>query len=443
MEQLLKGLYENGKRIMTDGNGNSCAKSFEDARECGMMESKKEGNVQEENMENFEFYAPTRVIFGKDTQKQVGKLVKEYGFQKVLVHFGGSSAKKSGLLDQVLDSLTEEGIEYVTLGGVQANPTLAMAKEGIALCLKEKVDMILAVGGGSVIDSSKCIADGVGNPGEDVWKFYEKESSPKAALPVGVILTLAASGSEMSASSVITNEELGLKRGFNSDFHRPLFSICNPELTYSVSRFQTACGTVDIMMHTMERYMSKTTDTPLTDRVAEGLLKTVIEAGKTADREPENYEARATLMWAGSISHNGLTGAGRNFMMQVHQMEHELSGMYPRIAHAAGLSALWPSWARYACRENVNRFAQYAVNVWNLDMDFENPMKTALAGIRATEEFFQSLGMPVTLKELQVEPDKIEELAEKCTFMGKRRLTGICDMGKKEIMDVYRMAMGE
>ena len=392
-------------------------------------------------MQNFDFYTPTRMIFGKDTQKQVGKIVKEYGFKKVLVHFGGASAKKSGLLDQVTDALEAEGIAYVTLGGVQANPTLAMAKEGIELCKKEGVDMILAVGGGSVIDSSKCIADGVGNPDTDVWNFFIGQGAPKKALPVGVILTLSASGSEMSASCVITNEEQGLKRGFNSVTHRPLFSICNPELTCTVSKFQTGCGTVDIMMHTLERYFSLGGDTPLTDRIAEGLLKTVIEAGKVADQEPDNYEARASLMWAGSLSHNGLTGLGRDFFMQVHQLEHELSGMYPRIAHGAGLSALWPSWARYVCAGDVNRFARYAVNVWNIDMDFENPMNTALAGIQATEDFFKSLGMPTSLKELDVEPEKIEEMAVKCTNYGKRTLPGIKVLGKEEMMEIYRMAM--
>lgn len=392
-------------------------------------------------MENFEFFTPTRMIFGKGTHLQVGKIVKEYGFKKVLVHFGGASAKKTGLLDAVTAALETEGIRYVTLGGVQANPTLAKAQEGIELCQKEGVDLVLAVGGGSVIDSSKCIADGAGNPGEDVWTYFRQEAVPKKALPVGVILTLSASGSEMSASCVITNEENGFKRGFNSVTHRPLFSICNPELTYTVNKYQTACGTVDIMMHTLERYFSKTRDTDLTDRMAEGLLKSTVEAGKTADREPDNYEARATLMWGGSLSHNGLTGAGRSFLMQVHQLEHELSGMYPAIAHGAGLAALWPSWARYVCPADTARFAQYAVRVWNIDMDFDCPMKTALAGIQATEDFYKSLGMPSTLKELGVEEERLEEMAEKCTNMGKRTLAGIRELGKAEMMEIYKMAM--
>lgn len=394
-------------------------------------------------MENFQFFTPTRMIFGRDTHLQVGTIVKEYGFKKVLVHFGGASARKSGLLDTVCKSLKAEGIEYVTLGGVQANPTLAMAREGIALCLEEKVDFVLAVGGGSVLDSSKCIADGAGNPETDVWEYFLQNDTPKKALPVGVVLTLSASGSEMSASAVITNEETGIKRGANSIFHRPLFAICNPELTYSVSRYQTACGTVDIMMHTLERYFSETKDTALTDRIAEALLKTTIEAGKIADREPDNYEARATLMWGGSLSHNGLTSAGRSFLMQIHQMEHELSGMYPRIAHGAGLSALWTAWAEYVCPYDVNRFARYAVNVWNLDMDFENPLNTALAGIQATGDFYKSLGMPVTLRELEVEPERIDEMAEKCTNFGKRTLTGIRELGKAEIVEIYERAMGQ
>ena len=393
-------------------------------------------------MNNFEFYTPTRMIFGRGTHLQVGKIVKEYGFKKVLVHFGGASAKKTGLLDTVCSALEAEGIGYVQLGGVQANPTLSMAKKGIELCLAEKVDFVLAVGGGSVIDSAKCIADGAGSPGADVWKFFTKEAAPSGALPVGTILTLSASGSEMSASCVITNEENGLKRGFNSTTHRPLFSICNPELTYTVNRFQTGCGTVDIMMHTLERYMGGTTkETPLTDRIAEGLLKSVVEAGAVADQDPENYEARATLMWAGSLSHNDLTSAGRAFMMQVHQMEHELSGMYPQIAHGAGLSALWPSWARYVCTAWPERFAQYAVRVWNLEMNFENPMETALAGIKVTEDYFKSLDMPTNIRDLGVEPEKIDEMAEKCTNFGTRTLPGIEELGKTEMMEIYRMAM--
>lgn len=392
-------------------------------------------------MNNFEFCTPTRVIFGKDTQLQVGKIIKEYGFKKVLVHYGSGSVKQSGLLNQVTDSLEAEGISFVSLGGVRPNPSLSLVREGVELCLKEKVDFILAIGGGSVLDSGKCIADGAANPDIDVWKFFTKEEELKKALPHGNILTLAASGSEMSNSCVISNDDGGFKRGCNSQLHRPLFAICNPELTYSVSKFQTACGTVDIMMHTLERYLTPDTDTPLTDRIAEGLIKTVMEAGLIADQEPDNYEARAALMWSGSVSHNNMTGIGRTFFMQVHQLEHELSGMYPNVAHGAGLSALFCSWARYIYKENVSRFAQLATRVWGMDMNFENPEATALAGIDAFEDYFRRLEMPVSLLELDVDEEKLEEMAQKCTFFGKRTLPGIKELGKQEILDIYRMAL--
>ena len=395
-------------------------------------------------MNNFEYCVPTRVIFGRDTQKRAGELIKEYGFRKVMIHYGGGSVKRSGLLDQVTASLREAGIETVLFGGVQANPTLSKALEGMEICRREGVDFILAVGGGSVIDSAKCIADGAPNPEIDPWKFFMKEAVPPKALPHGNILTLSASGSETSQSCVITNEENGLKRGFNCLAHRPLFAVCNPELTFTVSRFQTGCGTVDILMHTLERYLGGTTkDTALTDRIAEGLMKAVIEAGTAADLNPEDYEARATLMWAGSLSHNDLTGLGREVMMTVHQLEHELSGKYPEVAHGAGLSALFCSWARYVCGDDPMRFAQLAVRVWEVEMNFENPLKTALDGIQRMEDYFKSLNMPVRLTELEadVKEEDFDEMAEKCTNFGRRVLPGIRELGKHEMMDIYRMAL--
>ena len=395
-------------------------------------------------MNNFEYCVPTRVIFGRDTQKRAGELIKEYGFRKVMIHYGGGSVKRSGLLDQVTASLREAGIEMVLFGGVQANPTLSKALEGMEICRREGVDFILAVGGGSVIDSAKCIADGAPNPEIDPWKFFMKEAVPPKALPHGNILTLSASGSETSQSCVITNEENGLKRGFNCPAHRPLFAVCNPELTFTVSRFQTGCGTVDILMHTLERYLGGTTkDTALTDRIAEGLMKAVIEAGTAADLNPEDYEARATLMWAGSLSHNDLTGLGREVMMTVHQLEHELSGKYPEVAHGAGLSALFCSWARYVCRDDPMRFAQLAVRVWDVEMNFETPLKTALDGIQRIEDYFKSLNMPVRLSELaaDVKEADFDEMAEKCTNFGRRVLPGIRELGKREMMEIYRMAL--
>lgn len=395
-------------------------------------------------MNNFEYCVPTKVIFGRDTQKRAGEIIREYGFRKVMIHYGGGSVKRSGLLDQVTASLEEAGIETILFGGVQANPTLSKALEGMEICRRENVDFILAVGGGSVIDSAKCIADGTPNPEIDPWKYFMKEAVPPKALPHGNILTLSASGSETSQSCVITNEENGLKRGFNCPTHRPLFAVCNPELTFTVNRFQTGCGTVDILMHTLERYLGGTTkDTALTDRIAEGLMKAVIEAGTAVDLNPEDYEARATLMWAGSLSHNDLTGLGREVMMTVHQLEHELSGKYPEVAHGAGLSALFCSWARYVCGDDPMRFAQLAVRVWDVEMNFENPLKTALDGIQRMEDYFKSLNMPVRLTELEadVKDEDFDEMAEKCTNFGRRVLPGIRELGKHEMMDIYRMAL--
>lgn len=395
-------------------------------------------------MNNFEYCVPTKVIFGRDTQKRAGEIIREYGFRKVMIHYGGGSVKRSGLLDQVTASLEEAGIESILFGGVQANPTLSKALEGMEICRRENVDFILAVGGGSVIDSAKCIADGTPNPEIAPWKYFMKEAVPPKALPHGNILTLSASGSETSQSCVITNEENGLKRGFNCPTHRPLFAVCNPELTFTVSRFQTGCGTVDILMHTLERYLGGTTkDTALTDRIAEGLMKAVIEAGTAVDLNPEDYEARATLMWAGSLSHNDLTGLGREVMMTVHQLEHELSGKYPEVAHGAGLSALFCSWARYVCGDDPMRFAQLAVRVWDVEMNFENPLKTALDGIQRMEDYFKSLNMPVRLTELEadVKEEDFDEMAEKCTNFGRRVLPGIRELGKHEMMDIYRMAL--
>lgn len=394
-------------------------------------------------MNNFEYCVPTRVIFGRDTHKNIGELIAGYGFKKILVHFGGGSVRESGLLNQVEDSLKNHGIEYVLLGGVRPNPGLSLAMEGINLCRKENVTFILAVGGGSVIDSAKCIADGVLNPDIDPWKYFMKEALPQKALPHGNILTLSASGSETSLSCVITKEEEGLKRGFNSPTHRPLFAVLNPELTFTVNKFQTGCGTVDIMMHTLERYLGGATkDTPLTDRIAEGLLTSVMEAGEKADKNPADYEARATLMWAGSLSHDGLTGLGRDYLMQVHQLEHELSGLYPQIAHGAGLSALFCSWARYVCEDAPMRFAQLAVRVFNQEMDFENPVYTALKGIDRLEGYFKSLDMPVSLRELNagMTEEDFLVMADKCSSNGEKTLTGIRELGRKDMIEIYRMA---
>ena len=392
-------------------------------------------------MEQFSFYTPTKVIFGKGVQSQVGAVIKSYGFKKILFHYGSGSIKKSGLYDQIVASLRENGIEFVELGGVQPNPKLSLSRKAAQLCIDEKVEMILAVGGGSVLDSSKSAAAGAANHC-DPWEFSSGARVLEKSLPVGAVLTIAAAGSEMSDSCVITNEEGWLKRGFNSDHNRPLFAIMNPELTYTVSKYQTACGVTDIMMHTLERYFCMNGDVALTDHLAEGLLRSVIEAGKVVMDKPDDYEARATLMWASSLSHNGLTGCGRNFMMRCHQIEHELSGMYDRVAHGAGLAVIFPAWAKYIYKNEkaLPRFCQFAQRVWGIEMDFEHPERTALAGIEACENFFKSLGMPVRLSELDVDDTKFDEMAEKCTFFGKRVLKDYIPLGKTDIIEIYNLA---
>lgn len=391
-------------------------------------------------MLNFEYYTPTKVVFGKDTEKQAGELVKAFGGTKVLVHFGGQSAKKSGLLDRICNSLEEAGLSYVTLGGVVPNPHLSKVYEGIELCKKEGVDFILAVGGGSVIDSGKAIGYGVANEG-DVWDFYAKKRTAKACLPIGAVLTIAAAGSEMSNSSVITNEDGWLKRGYNDDVSRCKFAVMNPELTYTLPAYQTASGCVDILMHTMERYFTKAENTMLTDSVAEGLMRTVIYNAKVLAEDPENYDARAQVMWAGSLSHNGLTGCGTEGDWASHQLEHELGGMFD-VAHGAGLAAVWGSWARYVYKEKPARFAQFAANVFNIPWNSSNLEQMALDGIQAMEAFYRSIHMPTSLAELGVNPteEQIQELAKKCSFMGKRTVGTFKVLQIPDMEAIYRIA---
>lgn len=393
-------------------------------------------------MEQFSYYTPTKVIFGKGVQSQVGEVIRSYGYKKILLHYGSGSIKRSGLYDQIVASLNASGIEFVELGGVQPNPKLSLSRKAAQLCIDEQVEMILAVGGGSVLDSSKSAAAGAANRC-DPWEFSSGAQKLTKSLPVGAVLTISAAGSEMSNSCVITNEDGWLKRGFGSDLNRPIFALMNPELTYTVSKYQTACGITDIMMHTLERYFCMNGDVALTDRLAEGLLKSVIEAGSIAIENPEDYEARATLMWASSLSHNGLTGNGRDYMMRCHQIEHELSGMYDRIAHGAGLAVIFPAWAKYIYKNEkaLPRFCQYATRVWGIETDFEHPERTALKGIEATENYFKSIGMPVRLSELDVDDSKLEEMAEKCTFFGKRVLKDYMPLDKKEIIDIYKLAL--
>ncbi len=391
-------------------------------------------------MNNFIYETPTKVYFGKDEELKVGKLVAEYKPKKVLIHYGGKSAKESGLLDRVKKCLEDEKIAYVELGGVVANPQLSLVRKGIKLCLDEGVDFVLAVGGGSVMDSAKDIANGAANPEVDVWDFSLKKCEPVKTLNKGAILTLAAAGSEMSSSCVITNSETGQKMGYGSSLNRMNFAIENPELTYTVSPYQTACGAVDIAMHTIERYFCPGDDTYLTDAIAEAVIKSTMKASADCLENPKNYEARANMMWASSLAHNGLTQCGRQFQLVVHQLEHEVSGMYPDVAHGAGLAALWCSWARYVYSCNINRWLQFAQNIWNMDIDFEHSEKTIEQAIDKQEQYYASIGMPINLKSLGVKKESLEELALKCSRNRTRTLIGYKPLEYEDILKIYQMA---
>ena len=391
-------------------------------------------------MNNFIYETPTKVYFGKDEELKVGKIIAEFHPKKVLVHFGGNSARKSGLLDKVENCLREENISFVELGGVVANPELPLVREGIELGKKEGVDFVLAVGGGSVLDSSKAIANGLANPAVDVWDFHCGKAVPQKTLSKGAILTLAAAGSEMSSSCVISNPETGEKRGCNGLFNRMNFAIEDPVLTYTVSPYQTACGAVDIAMHTIERYFCPGEDTYLTDSIAEAVIKSVRKAAGDCLKNPEDYTARANMMWASSLAHNGLTQCGREFQLVVHQLEHEVSGMYPEVAHGAGLAALWCSWARYVYKANINRWLQYASNVWGMDIDFEHPEKTIETAIDMQEQYYASIGMPIGLKELGVKEDDLAKLALDCSRNKTRSLIGYKPLAYEDILVIYQMA---
>lgn len=391
-------------------------------------------------MKDFIYSTPTTVYFGKDKELEAGKIVKEYKPRKVLIHYGGASAKKSGLLDKVKDALTKENIEFVELGGVKPNPELPLVREGIKLCLDEGVDFVLAVGGGSVMDSAKDIANGAANPDTDVWDFSLGNAIPKKTLNKGCVLTLSAAGSEMSHSCVITNPETKDKRGYSCPANHMDFAIENPCLTFTVSKYQTACGTVDISMHTIERFFMPGDDTYLTDDIAIAIIRNAFSSGKCSYGDPTNYEARANMMWASSLAHNGLTNCGREFQLTIHQLEHEVSGLYPDVAHGAGLAALWCSWARYVYKACIPRFLKYANEVWNVDINYEHPEKTILAAIDMQEDFYRSIEMPTNIRDLGVKEEDLEYLADRCTRGKKRVLPGYKELGYEEILDIYRMA---
>ena len=362
-------------------------------------------------MENFTFRNATKIIFGKDAENKAGAETAKYG-NKVLLHYGGESIKKYGLYDRVLKSLKDAGLEIIELGGVQPNPRLSLVKKGIDLCRKEKIDSILAVGGGSVIDSAKAIASGISYDG-DVWDFFTGKAVLEKIVPVGVILTIPASGSESSGSLVITKEEGLYKRGFVNELLRPEFAILNPEISYTLPPYQTACGVSDIMAHIMERYFTTVMDVDLTDRLCEAALKTVINNAPIVLKEPESYGARAEIMWAGTIAHNNILATGRIGDWGSHAIEMEISGLYD-LAHGAGLAIIFPAWMKYVYKKDLKRFAQFAVRVWNEEPDFNDIEKTALAGIKRLGDFYKGIGLPLTLKEAEIPYDRLEEMAGKC-----------------------------
>ncbi len=392
-------------------------------------------------IKDFNFYAPTRVVFGRDAEQKIGELVKNNGGHKVLVHYGGGSAERSGLLKVVREQLKAAGIDFIELGGVIPNPLLSKVYEGIELCRQEKVDFILAVGGGSVIDSSKAIGYGVGYDG-DVWDFWCGKASPASCLPIGVVLTIPAAGSEMSSSCVITKDEGLLKRGINSDLCRCRFAVMNPERTYTLPAYQTAAGATDIMMHTMERYFSKYEDMSLTDAIAEALLRTVRDSALVVMLQPEDYRHRAQIMWAGSLAHNDLTECGSEKDFATHKLEHELSAVYG-VTHGAGLAALWPSWARYVMKKHLFRFVQFAVNVMGVTNDFAHPEETAERGICALEDWYRKIGMPTNIHELlgkEISDEEIDVLVDKCSRGATITVGAMEILNADDMRAIYRMA---
>lgn len=389
-------------------------------------------------MKDFIFKSPTEFVFGKGVENKAGEYLKAYGATRVLVHYGSSSAIKSGLLDRVLIAIKAAGISYITLGGVQPNPVLSMVHRGIGLCRAEKVDFLLAIGGGSVIDSLKAISVGLTYDG-DVWDFFAgKVPAPSKTLPIGVILTIPAAGSEGSKSMVITNENGLLKRGFDCEASRPAFSLLNPELNYTLPAFQTACGISDMMAHILERYFTNASSVDLTDRLCESLLRTIIKAAAVAISQPADYEARADLMWASTLAHNDLLSCGRTGDWSSHNLEHELSAFYG-VAHGAGLAAVFPAWMKFVCKHDLNRFCQFASRVFDVEIDKTDPEKTALEGIDRFEKFLLSIGMPVRLDALGVKDDRFTEMAAKVTKDGKTTSGNFVRLSRADCEEIYRL----
>ncbi len=388
-------------------------------------------------MENFRFYAPTYFCFGRDSEKEIGALVRRFGGHKVLLHYGGGSIKRNGVYDRVIASLNNAELPYVELPGVLPNPRSGLVYEGIALCRREKVDFILAVGGGSAIDSAKAIAAGVPYDG-DFWDYYSTGKPVDVAVPVGTVLTIAAAGSEGSPDTVITHEQGNFKRGATGEALRPKFSILNPEAMLTLPPYQSACGITDMIAHVCERYFTNTQDVEITDRLCEGVLKAIVEEAPKVFRDPQNYEARANIMWSGMVAHNNLLGVGRQQDWNSHRIEHELSALYD-VAHGAGLAVVMPAWMRYVMRHDVNRFAQFAVRVWGCDMNFAHPELTAEEGIVRFRAFLTSIGMPATLAELGAKEEDIPRMVEHLFSAESEPMPGFMQLGRKDVEAILKL----
>lgn len=390
-------------------------------------------------MENFTFYAPTYFCFGKDSENKIGEMVKRFGGTKVLIHYGGGSIKHNGVFDSVVASLRASSIPYLELGGVMPNPRSGIVYQGIELCRKEGIDFILAVGGGSTIDSAKAIAAGVVYEG-DFWDYYGTGKPVNQALPIGTVLTIAAAGSEGSPDSVVTHENGMLKRATSGEALRPKFSILNPQSTCTLSAYQTACGITDIMAHVCERYFTNTKNVEVTDRLCEAVLKTMIEESPKVIKNLQDYDARANIMWAGMVAHNNIVGVGREQDWSSHGIEHELSALYD-VAHGAGLAVIMPAWMKYVMKHDVNRFAQFAVRVWDCDMNFADPEITALEGINRFLTFLTSIGMPVNFKSLGAKEQDIPVLVKNMGVTDEAKMGGFVKLGPTDVEAIYRLAL--
>jgi len=389
-------------------------------------------------MNGFEFYNKTKVVFGKDAVEQLGKLTASQG-KKVLLHYGGGSIKKSGLYEDVISQLDKENIRYIELSGVKPNPRLSLVQEGIELCRKEHVDFVLAVGGGSVIDSAKAIAAGVNYKG-NVWDFYLGTAAPETCLPLGVVLTIPAAGSETSSSSVITNEDGWYKKGLTNILLRPEFAILNPKLTFTLPAYQTACGASDMLAHVMERYFTNVKAVELTNRLCEATMKTIVkEAPKLMD-DPENYDVRSEIMWAGTVAHNDILDTGRVGDWSSHGIEHEISGIYD-VAHGAGLSIVFPAWMKYVYKHDINLFARFANRVFDVEYRFDDPERTVLEGIASLERFYKTMNLPTRLSDIDVDASRIDEMAKKATNSNAHTIGNFVSLDQEAIISILKLAL--